>query len=103
MATGECRVNPARFQTETLPALAKRTHHGSSRKADVIVATTGYKNQQDVVRHSLGDEIADRIGPVWSFDNYCEMRNMWCRTAHPGMWFVGGGLPQVRTYSKFLA
>ena len=28
---------------------------------------------------------------------------MWCRTPQPGLWFVGGGLPQVRIYSKYLA
>ena len=76
---------------------------GSVAEADLIVAATGYKNQQDVVRHFLGDEIADRIGPVWGFDSGGELRNMWCRTPQPGLWFVGGGLPQVRIYSKFLA
>jgi cation diffusion facilitator CzcD-associated flavoprotein CzcO len=76
---------------------------GSVRGADVIVAATGYKNQQDVVRHFLGDEVADRIGPVWGFDEGGELRNMWCRTPQPGLWFVGGGLPHVRIYSKHLA
>ena len=28
---------------------------------------------------------------------------MWCRTHQPGLWFVVGGLPQVRIYSKYLA
>ena len=76
---------------------------GSIAEADVIVAATGYKNQQDVVRHFLGDAIADRIGEVWGFDKGGELRNMWCRTPQPGLWFVGGGLPQVRIYSKYLA
>ncbi|MFM9940447.1 MAG: NAD(P)/FAD-dependent oxidoreductase [Hyphomicrobiaceae bacterium] len=76
---------------------------GSIVEADVIVAATGYKNQQDVVRHFLGDRIADRIGQVWGFDKGGELRNMWCRTSQPGLWFVGGGLPQVRIYSKYLA
>ncbi len=76
---------------------------GSIVEADVMVAATGYKNQQDVVRHFLGDEIADRIGPVWGFDRGGEVRNMWCRTPQPGLWFVGGGLPHVRIYSRFLA
>jgi cation diffusion facilitator CzcD-associated flavoprotein CzcO len=76
---------------------------GSVKEADVIVAATGYKNQQDVVRHFMGDEIADRIGPVWGFDEGGELRNMWCRTPQPGLWFVGGGLPHVRIYSRFLA
>ena len=67
------------------------------------MAATGYKNQQDVVRHFLGDEIADRIGQVWGFDAGGEMHNMWRRTAQEGLWFVGGGLPHVRIYSKYLA
>ena len=76
---------------------------GSIADADVIVAATGYKNQQDVVRHFMGDAIADRIGPVWGFDSDGELRNMWCRTPQPGLWFVGGGLPHVRIFSKYLA
>jgi hypothetical protein len=28
---------------------------------------------------------------------------MWSRTPQPGMWFVGGGLPHVRVFSRFLA
>jgi len=72
-------------------------------EADLIVASTGYKNQQDVVRHFMGDEIADRIGPVWGFGKDGELQNMWRRTAQPGLWFVGGGLPHVRIYSRFLA
>jgi len=80
-----------------------RMKDGSIVEADVIVAATGYKNQQEVVRHFLGDAIASRIGPVWGFDQGGELRNMWCRTAQPGLWFVGGGLPHVRIFSKYLA
>lgn len=76
---------------------------GSVAEADVIVAATGYKNQQDVVRHFMGDTIADRIGQVWGFDETGELRNMWCRTPQPGLWFTGGGLPHVRIFSKYLA
>lgn len=72
-------------------------------EADLIVASTGYKNQQDVVRHFMGDEIADRIGPVWGFGKDGELQNMWRRTPQSGLWFVGGGLPHVRIYSKYLA
>ena len=71
--------------------------------ADLIVTATGYKNQQDVVRHFMGEAIAERIGPVWGFDEGGEQRNMWRRTPQPGLWFTGGGLPHVRIYSKFLA
>ncbi|MGE0766750.1 MAG: NAD(P)-binding domain-containing protein [Hyphomicrobiaceae bacterium] len=76
---------------------------GRTVEADVIVAATGYRNQQDVVRHFMGDEIADRVGQVWDFDQRGELNNMWRRTPQPGLWFVGGGLPHVRIYSRFLA
>ena len=76
---------------------------GRVEEADLIVAATGYKNQQDVVRHFMGDAIANKIGQVWGFDNTGELRNMWCRTPQPGLWFTGGGLPHVRIYSKYLA
>ena len=80
-----------------------RMKDGRVIEADLLVAATGYKNQQDVVRAYLGDEVADRIGPVWGFDEGGEERNMWRRTAQPGLWFTAGGLPHVRIYSKYLA
>ena len=76
---------------------------GSVKEVDLVVAATGYKNQQEVVRHFMGDQIADRIGPVWGFGDDGELRNMWRRTAQPGLWFVGGGLPHVRIFSRYLA
>jgi putative flavoprotein involved in K+ transport len=76
---------------------------GTVAEADVMVAATGYKNQQDVVRHFMGDALADKLGEVWDFGPDGELQNMWRRTPVPGMWFVGGGLPHVRIYSKFLA
>lgn len=80
-----------------------RMKDGRVLQADLLVAATGYKNQQGVVRLYLGDEIADRIGPVWGYDEGGEERNMWRRTAQPGLWFTAGGLPHVRIYSKYLA
>lgn len=80
-----------------------RMKDGRIVEADLLVAATGYKNQQEVVRLYLGDEIADRIGPVWGYDEGGEERNMWRRTAQPGLWFTAGGLPHVRIYSKYLA
>ena len=71
--------------------------------AELLVLATGYKNQQETVRLHLGDEIADRIGPVWGFDEGGELRNMWRRTAQPGLWFTAGSLAQCRIFSRYLA
>ncbi len=80
-----------------------RMKDGRLLEAELLVAATGYKNQQDVVRQFLGDDVADVIGPVWGFDTGGELRNMWRRTPQPGLWFTAGGLPHVRIYSKYLA
>ena len=76
---------------------------GSVVEADLLVTATGYKNLQDTVRMFMGDEIADRAGPVWGYGEGQELRNMWQRTPQPGLWFTAGSLAQCRIYSKFLA
>jgi hypothetical protein len=68
-----------------------------------VVAATGYRNQQDMVRTFLGDATADRIGPVWGFDEGGELRNMWGPTKQEGLWFTAGSLAQCRIYSRYLA
>jgi putative flavoprotein involved in K+ transport len=80
-----------------------RLKDGRLVEAELLVAASGYKNQQEVVRRFLGDEVADRIGLVWGFGEDGELRNMWRRTAQPQLWFTAGGLPHVRIYSKYLA
>lgn len=80
-----------------------RMKDGRLLEADVLVTATGYKNQQESIRELLGDAVADRIGRVWGFDEGGEERNMWRRTAQPGLWFTAGGLPHVRIYSPYLA
>jgi putative flavoprotein involved in K+ transport len=73
---------------------------GSVVPAELLVLATGYENQQEVVRACLGDGVADRIGPVWGFDEGGELRNMWRPTAQEGLWFTAGSLAQCRIYSS---
>jgi len=76
---------------------------GRTMPADLVVVATGYESQQEVVRATLGEVIADRVGPVWGFDDGGELRNMWTRTGHDGLWFTAGSLAQCRIYSRYLA
>jgi len=80
-----------------------RMRDGSIMQAELLVLATGYKNQQEAVRLYLGDAIAERVGPVWGFDEGGELRNMWRRTAQPGLWFTAGSLAQCRIFSRYLA
>src|SRR5665213_528578 len=88
---------------ERFVAQGAQLRDGSIVPADLLVLATGYKNQQDTVRAYLGDAVADKIGPVWGFDEGGELRNMWRRTAQPGLWFTAGSLAQCRIFSRYLA
>jgi thioredoxin reductase len=70
---------------------------------DACVLATGYKDMQTGVRFLFGDEVAERVGPVWGFDDQGEMRNVWKRTPQEGLWFMMGSITQCRIYSTFLA
>ncbi|MEL6292564.1 MAG: monooxygenase, partial [Pseudomonadota bacterium] len=102
IASGEIKLVRA-DRIETYTADGARLTDGSTIKADLIVAATGYKNQQETVRAYLGDDVADRVGQVWGFDAGGELANMWRPTPQPGLWFTAGSLAQCRIYSKYLA
>jgi cation diffusion facilitator CzcD-associated flavoprotein CzcO len=76
---------------------------GSTVPADLIVLATGYYPQKELVHRALGDEIADRIGPVWGIRDDGELNNMFRRTPQEGLWFIAGGLAQCRINSKYMA
>jgi putative flavoprotein involved in K+ transport len=79
-----------------------RMRTGETLAADLIVLATGYKGQEYLVRKLFGDDIAARVGPIWGFGDEQELRNMFTRTAQPGLWFIAGSLAQCRIYSKYL-
>jgi cation diffusion facilitator CzcD-associated flavoprotein CzcO len=80
-----------------------RMKRGETLAADLIVLATGYKGQQHLVRRLFGDDVAERVGPVWGFGEGQELRNMYTRTGQPGLWFIAGSLAQCRINSKYLA
>lgn len=76
---------------------------GSTEHADAIILATGFKGHEEFVRRHFGDDVADRVGPVWGFDDGGELRNIWKPTAQPGLWFHAGSLAQNRIFSRYLA
>jgi putative flavoprotein involved in K+ transport len=83
-------------------AKGARMKDGETIPADLVVLATGYKGQSYLVRKLFGDAIADRVGPIWSFGEDEELRNMFKRTPQQGLWFIGGSFAQCRIYSKYL-
>jgi cation diffusion facilitator CzcD-associated flavoprotein CzcO len=76
---------------------------GSTLKADLVVLATGYKGLGHIVNSLFGSAVAERVGPIWGFDDSQELRNMWTRTRQPGLWFTAGSFSQCRIYSRFIA
>src|SRR6202165_3686234 len=76
---------------------------GETLAADLIVLATGYMPQEHLVRQLFGDEVVERVGPIWGFGDGQELRNMYTRTGQPGLWFIAGSLAQCRINSKYLA
>lgn len=76
---------------------------GSALDADIIVLATGYEPMQESIRAMFGDEIAERVGPVWGIGTDGELRAMYAPTAQEGFFVVGGGFPAARAYSIYTA
>jgi cation diffusion facilitator CzcD-associated flavoprotein CzcO len=77
--------------------------NGAIVPADLIVLSTGYRGQEFLVRKLFGDDVADRVGPIWGFGEEQELRNMYVRTGQAGLYFIAGSLAQCRINSKYLA
>ena len=80
-----------------------RMKDGEPIGADLMVLATGYQPQEHLVRKLFGEEVANRVGPIWGFGDGQELRNMYTRTGQPGLWFIAGSLAQCRINSKYLA
>ncbi len=80
-----------------------RMRTGGTLAADLVVLATGYKGQEYLVGRLFGEDVAARVGPIWGFGDELELRNMFARTAQPGLWFIAGSFAQCRIYSKYLA
>lgn len=88
---------------DTFEARGLRLKSGELVPADLVVLATGYKSQQEAVRQLMGDEVAERVGPIWGYDDDGEVRNMWRPTGQDGLWFSAGNFQMCRIYSKVLA
>jgi thioredoxin reductase len=87
---------------DTFVATGARLRTGATLAAELIVLATGYKGQEYLVSKLFGDDVARRVGPIWGFGDGQELRNMFTRTAQPGLWFIAGSFAQCRIYSKYL-
>lgn len=99
---GAIKIKQGQEITEVLPH-GLRFADGSELEADEIIFATGYQNMRSQARLIFGDEVADKVGDIWGFDEEGEMRTIWRPSGHPGFWFMGGNLALCRYYSRLVA
>jgi cation diffusion facilitator CzcD-associated flavoprotein CzcO len=102
VVSGEIRLRQF-ADIESFVSDGLRMKNGETLAADLIVLATGYRPQEYLVRKLFGNEVANRVGPIWGFGEGQELRNMYMRTGQPGLWFIAGSLAQCRINSKYLA
>ncbi|KAF7114924.1 hypothetical protein CNMCM5793_000694 [Aspergillus hiratsukae] len=77
---------------------------GSHLPADVVVYATGFAgNLRDTVREYFGEEIHAQVEDYWGINQEGEIKGAYVPTGHPGLWYVGGALGQVRFFARFVA
>ena len=76
---------------------------GTAEDADIVVFATGWSNMRDIARPILGDDVVDRVTPVWGLDEFGELRNTFRQSGHPKLWFIAGSTGMVRGHSKHVA
>lgn len=102
IAEGKIGLRPGVEATRFTPT-GLELSDGNTLEADVVVFATGYKGMLETARRLLGDEVADRCGPVWGLDDEGELQGVWRHSGQDGLWFMGGNLAMARFYGKFLA
>ncbi|TYL46344.1 NADPH-dependent L-lysine N(6)-monooxygenase [Nocardioides sp. BGMRC 2183] len=102
IAEGKIKVRSG-VEVKRFDASALELSDGSSVDAEIVVFATGYKGMIETARRLFGDEVADRCTPVWGLDEEGELRGVWRRSGHDGLWFMGGNLAMARFYGQFLA
>lgn len=100
----ERKVGLVNFSTvDQLVPGGLRLADGTVLPADLVVMATGYETLQSTVGTFFGEDVAEKVGPIWGFGEEGELRNMWRKTGQENLWFSGGSFSQCRMYSKHLA
>lgn len=100
---GHVKVKQGQEVAEVLPHGLRFADGSVIDGVDEIVVATGYSSMRGATRSIFGDAVADKVGEVWGHDAEGEMRTIWRRSGHPGLWLHGGNFAMCRYYSRMVA
>ena len=55
------------------------------------------------VAQIFGAETAAKADDFWGLDSEGELKGVFKRNGHPGLWYMGGTIGHARYYSRFVA
>jgi cation diffusion facilitator CzcD-associated flavoprotein CzcO len=102
IADGRIKLKPG-VEIDRLEGAEAVFSDGSRLDVDLLVLATGWKPLQEAVRAMLGDEVAERVGPIWGIGADGELRNMFGATRQDNFYVVGGTITMCRSLSRYTA
>ena len=88
---------------ETFVPTGIRMVSGDTQDFDVVVLATGYNSLNEDVERLLGPEIGQRVGQIGGLTAEGEIGSITQPTGQQNLWFIFGGIPNVRVFSQLLA
>jgi cation diffusion facilitator CzcD-associated flavoprotein CzcO len=102
IADGRIKLKPG-VEIDRLEGAQAVFSDGSRLDVDLLVLATGWKPLQEAVRAMLGNEVAERVGPIWGIGADGELRNMFGATRQDNFYVVGGTITMCRSLSRYTA
>ena len=76
---------------------------GEAADFDAIVYATGYESPTVDIERLFGQEVVNKLGPVWGMGPDGELNNISKPTAQRGLWIMMGGIPTGRYFAPVMA
>jgi len=77
--------------------------NGSELEADVILFCTGLNDTRYTVRQICGDEVAEKMKPLWGLNEEGEFNGCYRNLGYDGLWYSMGNFALSRFHSKHMA
>ncbi|KAF8813407.1 FAD/NAD(P)-binding domain-containing protein [Phlegmacium glaucopus] len=90
-------------QIQGFTANGLKFEDGSELEADVVLFCTGLSDTRHAIRKVCGDEVAEKMKPVWGLDEEGELNGCYRDLGYQGLWYIMGNFALSRFYSKHMA
>ncbi|KAF8813451.1 hypothetical protein BYT27DRAFT_7180991 [Phlegmacium glaucopus] len=90
-------------QIQGFTANGLKFEDGSELEADVVVFCTGFSDTRHTIRQACGDEVAEKMKPIWGLDEEGELKGCFRDLGYQGLWYILGNFAMSRFYSKHMA